>query len=430
MILIVEAQTERQHFTKMSIWTPEWKLTLNGSGDFTDVTLANVIISSGRTDIYQQPQAGYASFQIINFNEEYVDLHINDQVTISVKDSTGTYVNIFGGFVTDIEQTVDRGGSITIAQSYRVIALGALSKLPKALTDGALSTDFDGNQIYTILSGLLYDDWNGVAPAVTWATYNATTTWANAENTGLGEIDQPGDYELHNRSASTTDAYSLVAALATSGLGYLYEDAQGRIGYADSTHRVEYVTANGYTDLSANDALAAGLRTITRIGDLRNNITLTYKNNQQKTATDTTSIALYGQQGWSLTTSLEHGADAQSQADFYLTLRAYPQPQFDSITYELTNSELTDIDRDTLINVFMGLPLNITDLPANMHDGTFQGFVEGWTFRAAFNRLSLTLNVSNAAYSLQSTRWNGVGAAETWNTLNPTLDWLNATIVS
>lgn len=414
----------------MTFWTPDWSLTINGSGSFENITLANLTISSGRTDIYQQPQAGYASFELLNFDETAINLHINDSVVISVKDSTNTNVNIFGGFITDIEQVVQKGGNITITQTFRITALGALSKLQKALTEGILTTDFDGDQIYTILSGLLFDDWNGVAPTLTWNTYNATQTWAGAENTGLGTIDKPGDYELQNRSASTTDAYSLVAQLATSGLGYIFENAQGQICYADSTHRIEYVTANGYTDLSANDALAAGIRTIQRIGDLRNNITLTYKNNQQKTAIDNASIALYGEQGWSLLTNLEHGTDAQAQANFYLGLRAYPQPQFESITFELTNPELNNTDRDALINTFMGLPVNIVDLPANMHEGTFQGFVEGWTFRAGYNKLSLTLNVSNAAYSLQSTRWNGVGAAETWNTLNPTLDWLNATIVS
>jgi hypothetical protein len=78
----------------------------------------------------------------------------------------------------------------------------------------------------------------------------------------------------------------------------------------------------------------------------------------------------------------------------------------------------------------MGLPINLTDLPNNMQNGAFQGFVEGWTFRAAYNKLSVTLNVSPLAFTLQSSRWDSVGAAETWNTLNPTLTWLNATIVS
>jgi hypothetical protein len=414
----------------MTAWTPDWKLMLNGSGEFANVTLANMTITSGRTNIYQQPQAGYAAFEVINFDEQYVDLHINDQVTISVKDSTGAYVNVFGGFITDIEQVVNKGGSITVTQSYRVIALGALSKLPKALTNGVLSTDFDGDQIYTILSGLLYDDWTGVAPSLAWNNYPATTTWADAENSGLGEIDRPGDYELANRSSSTTDAYSLVSALATSGLGYIYENANGQICYADSTHRSQYLAANGFTDLSANDALAAGIRTVTKIGDIRNKVTIVYKNNQQQSAEDSNSISLYGQQGQVINTSLENGADATSQANFYLNIRAYPQAIFDSITFELTNPELSDTDRDALLNVFMGLPLNITDLPTNMQNGVFQGFVEGWTFRTGYNKLSVTLNVSPLAFTLQASRWNNVGAAETWNTLNTSLEWLNATIVS
>lgn len=414
----------------MTNWAPEWQLTINGSGDYADVTLANLTITSGRTDIYRQPIASYASFEIINFDETYVPIQVNDQVLIKIKDSTGTYQPIFGGFITDIEQAVTRGGSITMAQNFRVTALGALSKLPKALTNGVLTKAFDGDQIYSILSGLLYANWNGVAPAVTWADYNATQTWANAGNTGLGTIDRPGDYELQARSSATTDAYSLVSYLATSGLGYLYEDAQGQICYADSTHRNQYLATNGYLDLSANHALAAGIKSTTKIGDVRNKVTITYKNNQQHTATDTPSIALYGEQGWSLTTALENGTDAQSQADFYLSLRAYPRPQFDSITFELTNPELDDTDRDNLISVFMGLPINLTDLPANMQNGVFQGFVEGWTFRANYKRLSVTLILSPLAYSLQSTRWNGVGAAETWNTLNTSLEWIDATIVS
>jgi hypothetical protein len=92
--------------------------------------------------------------------------------------------------------------------------------------------------------------------------------------------------------------------------------------------------------------------------------------------------------------------------------------------------ELSDTDRDALINVFMGLPLNIVDLPPNVANGEFQGFVEGWTFRAGYNTLELTITVSPLAFSLQAFRWNSVPAVETWNTLNPTLDWLNATIVA
>lgn len=413
----------------MSAWNPVWQLSIDG-GTYTTVTLANLTITSGRTDIYQQPIAGYCTVEIINTDQSAVAIDVNDSFALQIKDSTNTFRPIFGGYVTDINQSVRSSGSNAVVQSFTVTALGALSKLPKVLTEGVLTKDFDGDQIYSILSPLLFNQWSEVPSATTWATYTPTVTWANAENSGLGEIDQPGDYELASRASNVTDVYSLVAALATSGAGYIYEDAQGRIGYADSTHRGEYLATNGYTELSGNHALSRGIATSRRIGDIRNKVTITYKNGDQHTAEDTASQALYGVQAQNIITSIENGVDATSQANFYLALRAYPQSLFKAITFELTNPEIDDADRDALLGMFMGLPIDVTDLPANMTGGRFQGFVEGWTFSAGFNKLQITLNVSPIAFSLQAFKWLNVPATENWTTINPLLDWTNATIVA
>jgi hypothetical protein len=413
----------------MSIWTPEWSLTVGGT-TYTDLTLADVSITSGRTDIYSQATAGYASFTILNFDDTPVSIDLNGQVAIRVKDSTGTYVNLFGGYITDIDLDVTSSGTGGLVQNMKVIALGSLSKLPKSLTEGVLSKDFDGDQISTILSQLLFGQWNQIPAAETWAGYDPSITWANAENSGVGEIDQPGNYELTARSASVTDVYSLVAALANSGLGYIFEDNQGRIGYADSTHRNQYLAANGYTVVSGNTALASGIKTSLKSGDIRNSVTINYKNNQSESDSDPSSIALYGLQAQSIDTTLEHDYDAVNQAAFYLGIRAFPEAQFRSITFPLGNPEIDDGDRDALLNVFMGLPIDIEDLPENISDGRFQGFVEGWTFRASYNGLSVTLTVSPTAYSLQAARWNSVSVAETWNSLSNTLTWNEATIVA
>jgi hypothetical protein len=295
-----------------------------------------------------------------------------------------------------------------------------------------LSHDFDGDQIETILREVLLAQWQQVPAALQWTTYDPTTTWATAGNTGLGEIDTPGNYELAQRSSSRIVIYDLVAALATSGLGYLYEDASGLISYADSTHRTNYLAANGYTDLTANHALGQGITIKTRAGDVRNDITISYGQNStnQVSDTDPASIALYGDLSQIFTTTLRHLHDAEDQAAFYLALRAYPQPIFDSITYALTNPELDNGDRNALINIFMGQPIALNDLPPNMSSGTFQGFVEGWTFRASYNQLDITLLMSPLAYSLQAMRWNDVPITEAWNTVSPTLQWQYATIVS
>jgi len=415
----------------MTQWSPIWLVEIDGV-EYTDAVLANLTIRSGRTNIYEQAQAGYVNLQLLDVSQTAIPVSINSTIGVSVKDTSGAFVAIFGGNVVDIGLEVRDVGTTMFTQTYSITALGALARLPKSLTDGVLSKDFDGNQIDTILRQALFGSWASVPGALTWATYDATTTWANAENNGLGQIDTPGNYELASRSSDRTDIYSLVSALATSGLGYIYEDAQGRIGYADSTHRTNYLAANGYVDLDANHARAAGLRIETRVGDVRNSLTIKYgsTSSAEQSAEDLASIALYGTLAQIITTTLEKAADALAQANFYLSLRAQPQPIFSEITFDLTNPEIDNADRDALINVFMGEAISLNNLPLNMNSGTFQGFVEGWSFQAAYNRLSVTLLLSPLAYSLQAMRWNDVPITETWASVSPTLDWANATIVA
>lgn len=415
----------------MTLWNPVWRVIVDGV-TYTNLTLANLTITSGRTDIYSQPVAGYCQLSILNFDQTAIPMEINDSVTIEIKDSTATFVPIFGGTITDLAVTINSIGSVDYNQAIEITALGALSKLPKSITTGVLAKDQDGDQMYELLSTLLFAQWNAVPAATTWNTFDPTADWLEALNTGLGEIDRPGDYDLDARDSNSSDYYSIAQLIANSGLGYLYEDPQGRISYADSTHRTEYFATYGYVDLSANDALGAGFRTVTRSGDIRNKVTINYKKNQNSSysESDISSIGLYGELAQVVNTTLDQLVDAESQAAFYLALRAYPQAVFDSITYQLASPELSDSDRNALINVFMGLPLNISDLPPNVSDGNFQGFVEGWTFRAGYNTLEINLTISPLAYSLQAFRWTSVPAVETWNTINPTLDWLNATIVA
>jgi len=412
-------------------WAPVWRVKIAGV-DVTDSVLASLNITSGRTNIYEQAQAGYCSITLIIFNQAAIDYEINDTLSVEVQDTSAVYQPIFGGSIVDVAVSVSEVGSTAYTQEVTIIALGALARLQKALTNGVLTQDFEGDQIETILRQVLFAQWQQVPAALTWATYDPTTTWATAGNTGLGEIDTPGNYELAQRSSSRIVIYDLVAALATSGLGYIYEDASGQIGYADSTHRTTYLAANGYTDLTANQALGRGITIKTRAGDVRNDVTIKYgiSSGSEVSDRDETSIGLYGELAQIISTTIKHKADAESQAAFYLALRAYPQPNFDRITYALTNPELDNGDRNSLINVFMGQPIALNDLPLNMSAGTFQGFVEGFTFRASYNELSVTLLMSPLAYSLQAMRWNDVPITETWASVSPILEWQYATIVS
>jgi hypothetical protein len=411
----------------MTAYTPSYKVLVDGL-EVTDVTIANLTITSGRTDINVQPLAGYCQLQLLNLNNSSYDFTVGTSLTVEVTNSIGTYVPIFGGLISDFTIAVNRAGDLGYTTTATITALGALSKLPKLIDNGILSQDFDGDQIYTLLSGYLLGQWNEVPAAQTWATYNPTETWANALNIGLGEIDQPGDYELIARSSSKTDLYSLCTDIANSAFGVLYEDANGNIGYADQTHRQDYLAANGYTTLDANHANGLGLAATTRAGDLRNYFNIIYDNNgnQSYVAQDTESQSLYGTYGESFTSRIKKTVDAEALADRYIELRANPYPKFQSITFVLGNPEIDNADRDALINIFLGQPVWIQNLPPNISLGSFQGYIEGWTFRASLNNLSLTFNASPINFSQVAVKWEQVNAAETWNTLNTSLTWLNA----
>jgi len=411
----------------MTLYTPSYKVFIAGV-ELTDVTIADLIITSGRNDIYQQPVAGYCQLQLLNFDNSGYNFTIGSSVTVEVTDSTTSFIPIFGGLISDFSITVNKAGDLGYTTVASITALGALSKLPKIIDPAILSQDFDGDQIYTLLNGYLLGSWNDVPPATTWATYNPTETWANAANVGLGEIDQPGAYELISRSSSDTDLYSICTAIANSAFGVLYEDAQGRIGYSDATHRQDYLANNGYTTLDANHANGLGLSVTTLAGDLRNSYTITYDNNanQSYTATDTESQQLFGVYSQAFTSRIKKTVDAEDFADRYIALRAFPYAKFQNITFVLGNPEIDDSDRDALINIFLGQPVWIQNLPPNISNGSFQGYIEGWTFRASLNNLTVTFNASPINFSQFAVKWEQVDPLESWNTLNPSLTWLDA----
>jgi hypothetical protein len=411
----------------MTIYTPTYKVLINGV-ELTDVTVADLTIQSGRTDIYQQPVAGYCQLQLLNFNNDIYNFTVGTGITIEVTDSTAAYVPIFGGFISDFTIAVQQTGSLGFTTAAQITALGALSKLPKIVDNGILSQDEDGDQIYHLLSGFLLGEWNQVPAAQTWATYDPTTTWANAENLGLGEIDRPGNFLMIARSSQETDVYSLCAQIANSALGVLYEDSNGNIGYADSTHRQDYLAANGYTTLDANHANGRGLAVTTRAGDIRNKYVITYGNNGNSvyTAEDAQSQLDYGLYGEAFLSNIKDTADAEDFADRIIALRADPFPKFQSITFELGNPEIDDADRDALIGIFMGLPVWIQNLPLNIAGGSFEGYVEGWTFRTSLNNLTITFNASPVNFSQIAVKWQQVNPSETWATLSSTMTWLQA----
>ena len=415
----------------MTIFTPDWKLTVGGV-DYTDITISDVQHAAGRTDIYQQPLPSYIQITLVALNNQTLPFDINDSLDLQVKDSTASYVTLFGGDITDVTVEVGSTGQAATVIQYTLIAMGSLVKLTKEIFNDNIQQNEDGDQILTVLSSVLADSWNDVPAATQWNTYDPTTQWQDAEVQGLGEIDTPGLYTMSSQSNVVDTVYNVAADIANSAFGYLFEDSAGNIGYADADHRQNYLAINGYIDLDANHALGAGLSTIMRSSDVRNDIYLNYGTNynQQVTASDPASIATYGYKAETINSRVHGSGDAQIVADRYIAQRSIPQPAFQSITFPITNPEIDNNDRDALLGVFMGMPVNIQNLPDQISSGQFEGYVEGWSWSTRFNELFLTINLSPTAFSQEAMRWNQVPAMEAWNTIDPTLQWQYATIVA
>ena len=415
----------------MSVFTPDWKLTVGGV-DYTDIAISDIQHQSGRDDIYIQPSPSYIQITLVALNGQTLPFDINDSLDLQVKDSSNTYVSLFGGDITDVTVAVGATGSIATVVQYTLIAMGSLVKLAKEIWDDNISQDEDGDQIYAILSSVLLGTWNDVPAASQWSTYDPTETWENAVNLGLGEIDQPGLYTMTAQSQTVNTIYNVISDIANSAFGYIYEANNGDIGYADADHRQNYLLTNGYVELDAGHALGAGLSTVMRSSDVRNDIYINYGNNynSQVTATDAASIALYGYKAESINSRVQGAVDAQAIADRYIAQRAYPQPAFQSITFPITNPEIDNADRDDLLAVFMGMPVHIQNLPNQISGGDFEGYVEGWSWSTRFNELFLTINVSPVAFSQVAMRWNTTPITEAWNTIDPSLTWEYATIVA
>jgi hypothetical protein len=410
----------------MTAWTPVWRIKANGT-EVTSVTLADLQITTGRTDINSPTPAGYCSLRLINTNNAVYNFSVNTSILIEVQNSSATYVPIFGGRISDIRQVVTSAGNAAAVTTINITAVGALARLQRATFDGNLAEGLDGAQIQDLLDDLLLNSWNEVPAAETWNTYNPTETWANAENIGLGGIDA-GEYTMVSRQLTDAVISNIANQIASSALGYLYEDANGLIGYADASHRQDYLVANGYTDLDANHAIGAGIGIVQRQGELANKVIIDYGNNfnSQYIAQDADSQATYGLYAEQFSSYVKNAADVEDMADRVIQLRAYPRYLFQSITFPIQNPEMDNGDRDALLSIFMGQPVRITNLPPQLLGGEFTGYVEGWTFRASVSGLSITLNASPTEFSAVAQRWNQVNAAESWNSVLNTLEWQDA----
>jgi hypothetical protein len=379
-------------------WLPEWRVTV-GDDVYTNVT--SVSYATGRLDIDRQSTAGYCRVEIINDNNAPFTINVTEPITLELKNSSGTYVTVFGGEVSDFNIGVRSPEDVGFITSGTILGIGSLARLTKAIFNTALAEDLDGEQIAEILGAALNLSWAEVTPTVTWATYPATVTWEEAESY-LGTVD-PGIYTMINLAASETEkSQSLVDQIANSALGQIFETKDGLVSYDNADHRSDYLAAYGYTQFDASFATPTSIRSTTQIARIRNSLIYKYGAGYATTYSDsdTDSIASYGLFERSQNSNIKNLADITAIATRDLTLRKTPRGSLEVITFRLDNPDMSNALRNDLIDVFFGEPVSVTNLPSNLLGGSFDGFVENVVMKATPTYVDLTLYISAADFSL------------------------------
>jgi hypothetical protein len=407
-------------------WLPEWRITV---GDDVYTTVTSVSLSTGRIDIDRQATAGYCRAEIINTTGADFTINITEPISLELKNSSGTYVRVFTGEVSDFTigvRSPEETGYVTYGS---ILGIGALSKVTKAIYNTALAEGLDGAQIAAILGAALDTTWAEVSSTITWAAYAPTETWAEAGYTGT--IDT-GFYTMVNLAASASAKSStLVDQIATSALGQIYEDVTtGDVNYDDADHRTTYLSTYGFTNLDGAYTTPASIKATTQTGRLRNSLIYRYGASYGSTyqASDADSIADYGTFEKSTDSNIKTLGDITSIATRELELRKDPRAQLEAITFRLDNTDMPDAMRDSLIGAFFGQPVYIDNLPSNFFGGSYDGFVEDITFRATPSSVDVTLFISATDFSIVQPQWETiVPSSIIWSGVNATLIWSNAT---
>lgn len=376
-------------------WKPEATVTVNGTS-YTSNSLGGVTISYGRNTIWEQARAGYAKVQILNLNNTDYGFLPNQSLVITAKNSSGTPITLFTGIITSIANSMSRAGDVGDVAIQELTAVSTFAQMARKIVGtSAYAKELDDVRITNILT-------------------EAGVT--------IGTVDTPGVYEFQARTAAAADAYTLAAKYAQQAFGYLYEETDGSVSYANESHRFVEARDNGYLNIPTSYILWNGVRSEKSLADMLNKLLLTYRAGDV-TSEDTTSQATYGIVAGSISTELHNLTDAQTQADRYITLRANPRTNIGQFSIPLDSSTVTNSDRNSLLGIYMGMPIEIDNLPLAIKNTTYKSFVEGWVLSLNRTQANLTISTTDFTLSVTPTRWQDVQPTLTWAGVGSTIQW-------
>lgn len=409
----------------MTAYDPNPSIFINSTLVDPSIVIDNISVTMGRPNILEQPSPGYARLTLWTTADTAIDVSLSQELQIMIETPSAGDTSIFNGIISDIGIELSEYGDIGNITTYTLTAVGPLASLNHKLAGSiGYPKEFEGDRILSILTEAFLTEWDDVSAALTWTDLPDGVTWDsydgvnNAIVTSLAtDIDTPGVYELKAYTDGDANALTLAQEAAQSGRGVLSERGDGSLHYDDYSARAGFTALN----LTENDILASGLKTAAQWSEIVNDVTVTYRAGEANSR-DEQSIILYGQLSGTRDTTLHNLVDAETQADQFTEARAYPRVYPEQFIIPLHSPTVADATRNALADVYCGLPITTSDLPA-VFGTTFEGYVEGWSWAIRQKQAILTLIASAQSETYPSIVWYQIPSGTTWTAYPNLVKW-------
>jgi hypothetical protein len=377
-------------------FVPNTTVTIGGIA-YVSKSLAGLTITYGRTTVWESARSGYAQIEILNLTDVNNAFEIGQSVVVTIQNSASVNKTIFTGTLIDVTSRIGDSGNVSQTTIQTITAVSVFAQMARTSIGGA-----------------------GYPVQTDTARMTAILTEAGVT---IDVVDSPFVYTFAARAANLGDAYSIAATYSSQAFGYIYETTDNKVGFANESHRLNDVQLNGYYNIPENNILFSGVASQRTRNDIVNRVVLTYDPALTVTAEDAASVSVYGLAAAQITTEISNTADAQIITNRYVAVRAIPQNNMAAFTVMLESPNVSNATIDRLTTIYMGLPIQIQNLPLALNPSTYKGFVEGWSFQISQKQTSLTMITTDATFSLTPTRWQDVDPAQTWASLAATLPW-------
>lgn len=369
------------------MWNPVCKVFIEGV-EYTGDTIADVSITYGKKDQTEKFRSSFASISLLS-DGNGLPITLQNRVRIYLQDSAASDELIFTGDISDI--SIEMITSDWIQTNLTLVS--PLAHLGRKLVGySGYAEEYEGERIESILFEAGQITW--LQAGGTWA--DQTGTWLQYESVS-GTIDT-GLTLLHLYNLEPGFVTDFLNICELSGQGFLYETTDGLMNYGDIKDRYDRQIALGWESISPDDVILAGTR-----AEISTQYTTTavevssYNNQHTYLGTINSGVGEFGKLYETYQTWIKNKLDLETWMKWFLTRYGNDFPVLSSFTIPL--SQLSNVQRDVMIGMTSGLPVEITGLPVAISATAFQGYVEGWSWRITQGEAMITLNISPKQYS-------------------------------